>query len=81
MRNKMKDDYCSQCGAKQETLLLGHHLKETHYQNGDPIPKAVSNEQWLEFGKAEIGAYSVNENGDYLYNKLHNANLKEKTDV
>jgi hypothetical protein len=48
-------------------LILGDDLKVTHYQNGDPIPLAVSKEQFMEFGKKEIGCYSINE-GNYLYN-------------
>ena len=67
----MKNNYCSQCGTKQEektSLKLGDDLKVTHYRNGDPIPLAISNEQWKEFGRKEIGAYSITEEGNYLYN-------------
>ena len=48
--------------------ILGDDLKVTHYQNGDPIPFAVSNEQWIEFGEKEIGAYCITEKDKYLYN-------------
>ena len=67
----MKDNYCSQCGAKQKektSLKLGDNLEVTHYQNGDSIPLAISNEQWLKFGKKGVGAVSINKNGNYLYN-------------
>ena len=47
---------------------LSDDLMVTHYQNGDPIPLAVSNKQWVEFGEKEIGAYCINGDGDYLYN-------------
>ena len=50
------------------SLELSDDLKVTLYQNGDPIPKAQSGEQWREFGKKEIGAYCINKDGDYLYN-------------
>ena len=49
-------------------LILGNNLVATHYQNGDLIPQAISNEQFIEFGKAQIGCYSINDNGNYLYN-------------
>tara|TARA_Y100000034_G_scaffold132889_1_gene196954 strand:+ start:498 stop:1013 length:516 start_codon:yes stop_codon:yes gene_type:complete len=49
-------------------LELGDNLKVTHYRNGDPIPLAISNEQWKEFGEKEIGAYSITKDGNYLYN-------------
>ena len=50
------------------TPTLGNNLQATHYQNGDPIPLAVSDKQWAEFGSNKIGAYSITEDGDYLYN-------------
>jgi len=53
---------------KKSSLILSNDLKVTHYQNGDPIPLAVSDDQWVEFGEAKIGAYSINKVGDYLYN-------------
>ena len=43
-------------------------LKVTHYRNGDPIPLAVSDKQWIEFGEKGIGAYCITGKGDYLYN-------------
>jgi len=43
-------------------------LKVTQYRNGDSIPEAISNEQWVEFGEKKIGCYSINDNGNYLYN-------------
>jgi len=53
---------------KKPALTLSDDLKVTQYRNGDPIPLAISNEQWMEFGDKGIGAYCVNEKGDYLYN-------------
>ena len=67
----MNNDYCSQWGAKQEeksSLILGDNLKVSEYRNGDPISLYKSNKQWIEFEKDKIGAYSINNNGDYLYN-------------
>ena len=49
-------------------LILGDDLKVTKYRNGDPIPQAISNNQFVAFGKKEIGCYSITENNDYLYN-------------
>ena len=43
-------------------------LKVTHYRNGGPIPLAVSDKQWIEFGEKGIGAYCITGKGDYLYN-------------
>lgn len=53
---------------RTKLILDEENLKVTHYQNGDPIPLAVSDEQWKEFGKMGIGAYSIEDNGSYLYN-------------
>ena len=53
---------------KASKLELGDDLKVTKYNNGDPIPLAISGEQWIEFGEAKIGAYCVNKKGGYLYN-------------
>ena len=53
---------------KAVKLELSNDLKVTKYNNGDPIPKAVSNKQWKKFGKKKIGAYCITEKGDYLYN-------------
>ena len=53
---------------KASKLKLSDDLKVTNYNNGDPIPQAISDEQWIEFGKAKIGAYCITEKGDYLYN-------------
>lgn len=69
---KMKDKYCSHCGYKLtnnhcELMLDDENLKVTHYRNGDPIPLAVSNEQWIEFGGKGIGTYSIKD-GEYYYN-------------
>jgi hypothetical protein len=70
----MKKKYCPECGHKlnntccEPKLILGDDLKVTHYQNGDSIPLATSNEQFIEFGKKEIGCYSINDKGHYLYN-------------
>jgi len=50
------------------TLILGNDLKVKKYRNGNSIPLAKSNEQWEEFGQKCIGAYSINEEGNYLYN-------------
>lgn len=68
----MKDKYCSHCGYKLtnnhcELMLDDENLKVTHYRNGDPIPLAVSNEQWIEFGGKGIGTYSIKD-GEYYYN-------------
>ena len=77
MKNNIKTqmNYCPQCGTKQEkksSLILGDDLKVVKYRNGDDIPKAISDEQWIEFGEAKIGAYSIiiDEIGKshYLYN-------------
>ncbi len=51
-----------------DKLILGDDLKVTHYRNGDPIPLAVSDKQWIEFGEKGIGAYCITGKGDYLYN-------------
>jgi hypothetical protein len=70
----MNDNFCSQCGANRKTepkeapLELGDDLKVTHYQNGDPIPQAISNKQFIELGEAKIGCFSINDKGSYLYN-------------
>ena len=71
---KEKENFCSQCGANRKTepkeapLVLGDDLKVTHYQNGDPIPQAISNKQFIELGEAKIGCFSINDKGSYLYN-------------
>ena len=47
--------------------ILGDDLKVSRYRNGDPIPQAVSDKQWIEFGEKGIGAYCITGKGDYLY--------------
>jgi hypothetical protein len=53
---------------KAVKLELSNDLKVTKYNNGDPIPLAISNEQWKEFGEKKIGAYCITRKGDYFYN-------------
>ena len=53
---------------KAPKLELSDDLKVTKYNNDDPIPLAVSDEQWREFGENKIGAFCVTGRGDYLYN-------------
>mgnify|MGYP003977990161 CR=1 FL=1 len=53
---------------KASKLELSDDLRVTKYNNGDPIPLAISNEQWKEFGENKIGAYCITERGNYLYN-------------
>jgi len=68
-------NYYSECGTKQEkksSLILGDDLKVNKYRNGDYIPQAISNEQWVEFAENKIGAYSITIDKEgkshYLYN-------------
>lgn len=48
--------------------LAKHNLKVTHYQNGDPIRLAQSEEDWVDAGDKEEGAYCISPTGGYLYN-------------
>ena len=65
---------CPQCGTKQEesSLILVDDLKVNEYRNGDFIPKAISDGQWIEFGKAKIGAYSCILDKEYNVHYLYN---------
>ena len=65
---------CPQCGTKQEesSLILVDDLKVNEYRNGDFIPKAISDGQWIEFGKAKIGAYSCIIDKEYNVHYLYN---------
>ena len=68
------NNYCPQCGTKQEesSLILVDDLKVNEYRNGDFIPKAISDGQWIEFGKAKIGAYSCILDKEYNVHYLYN---------
>ena len=71
---EINNNYCPQCGTKQEesSLILVDDLKVNEYRNGDFIPKAISNGQWIEFGKAKIGAYSCILDKEYNVHYLYN---------
>lgn len=80
--------YCSGCqragevtdidGNVYKTLMMGEqdwmveNLKTTRYDNGDPIPNVMDNDQWSTLTTGAWSYYGNDEANDDMYGKLYN---------
>ena len=72
---------CLSCGLEVKTVEIGNqvwmakNLNVDHFRNGDPIPEARTNEEWIEAGENEQPAWCYYDNDPAygkLYGKLYN---------
>lgn len=59
-----------------DQIWMGENLKVSKFRNGDAIPEAKTNEEWIRAGKDKQPAwcyYNNDKNNDALHGKLYNA--------